>query len=89
MSEPVERYLRALSEIRSAGVRETSYYGALEALLNEMGGALSPKVRCILHPRNAGAGLPDGGLFTVDQIRAAEGDRPTLQDVPVPARGVI
>ena len=51
-----------------AGVKETSYYTALANLLNEVGKTLKPRVRCILHPRNLGAGIPDGGLYTLDQI---------------------
>lgn len=39
MMNPVETYFRDLSEIRSTGanVPETSFYGALEKLLNEIG----------------------------------------------------
>jgi hypothetical protein len=41
---PVETYFRDLSEIRSTGanVPETSFYGALEKLLNEIGKTLKP-----------------------------------------------
>lgn len=36
---PLETYLKVLSEIRSSGaaVKETSYYGSLANLLNEIG----------------------------------------------------
>ncbi|MDL2291173.1 N-6 DNA methylase [Desulfovibrio sp. OttesenSCG-928-F20] len=66
----VEEYLRDLKEIRAsgAGQNEPSYYPALEKLLNGIGADLKPKVRCIINPKNQGAGLPDGGLFTSDQI---------------------
>jgi len=69
--QPVETYLSALSNIRAsgAGVAETSYYSPLEQLLTALGATLTPKVHCIIHLRNAGAGIPDGGFFTPDQLR--------------------
>ncbi len=67
---PLEAYLTSLKEIRSSGeaVDETSYYGALETFLNEIGKSLDPKVRCVLSLKNRGAGIPDGGLFTAEQL---------------------
>jgi hypothetical protein len=46
---PLETYFRNLHEIHAsgAGVKETSYYGTLETLLNEIGKTLKPRVRCI------------------------------------------
>ncbi|HUO06557.1 MAG TPA: hypothetical protein VMU16_15285 [Candidatus Binataceae bacterium] len=84
---PLETYLRDLAEARHPGVAETTHYTALRALLNEIGGKLKPKVRCILHPKGLGAGLPDGGLFTPDQLRKTGGDEAPL-DTP-PSRGAI
>lgn len=65
----LEKYLRELSDIRSTGsaVKETSYYPALVGLLNEVGKTLKPKVRCVLTPKNQGAGIPDIGLFVSRQ----------------------
>jgi hypothetical protein len=85
MIHPVESFLRAVREVRDAGgVAETSFYPAIAALVNEAGAHLAPRVRCIIHPRNRGAGIPDGGLFTADQVGV--GDRPVLpEDAPVPA----
>ena len=86
---PVEAYLEQVRAIHlsGAGVPETSYYPALCNLFDEIGKALNPKVRCIISLANRGAGLPDGGLFTADQLRrTAEGDAFTAQ---VPARGAI
>jgi len=56
---PLETYLKDLSEIRSSGaaVKETSYYGPLATLLNEIGKTLKPKVKCIINLQNVGAGL--------------------------------
>ena len=89
MAYPVETYLRELRDIRSSGaaVKETSYYGPLATLLNEVGKTLKPRVRCIINIQNRGAGIPDGGLFTSDQFqRSAEGKPPPGT---LPARGVI
>ncbi len=84
---PLETYLQEMRTIRSSGaVPETAYYPALEALLSETGKKLKPKVKCVIHPGNRGAGLPDGGLFTEDQLRVG-GDDPFR--VMIPARGVL
>ena len=87
---PLETYLEELRAIRSSGaaVKETSGYGALANLLNAIGHALKPKVRCFIHVKNSGAGLPDGGLFTTDQLKNTDEDAPLL-GIPQPARGVI
>lgn len=87
---PLETYLRDLSEIHGsgAGVKETSSYPVLAALLNDLGKTLKPKVRCIIHLRSQGAGIPDGGLFTADQLRGLdEGDDPL--EGQLPARAVL
>jgi len=84
---PLETYLQEMRTIRASGaVPETAYYPALEALLSEIGKKLKPKVKCVIHPGNRGAGLPDAGLFTDDQLRVA-GDDPFR--VMIPARGVL
>src|SRR5579884_2004032 len=82
----LETYVRALREIHFSGaaVPETSYYGAMEGLFNEVGKTLKPRVRCILNPANKGAGIPDGGLYTADQFQ-----RDDPQPGQTPARGVI
>ena len=85
----VEQYLSDLREIRSSGeaTDETSYYPAIEHLLNTIGGQLSPKVRCILILKNRGAGHPDGGLFTKDQFQKLKDAQPLPGQKP--ARGAI
>ncbi len=95
MPEPwraVETYLRSLHEDRASGeaVAETSGYGALQNLLNAAGVGLRPRVRAVINIKNRGAGIPDGGLFTADQLAREEGKvgvgpRPGQ----VPARGAI
>ena len=87
---PLETYLEELRAIRSSGavVKETSGYGALANLLNAIGHTLKPKVRCFIHVKNSGAGLPDGGLFTPDQLKNTDDEAP-LMGIPLPSRGVI
>ena len=86
---PVEHYLKTLSEIHRTGgaTAETSYYAALEALLNEVGAKLKPKVRAVAQLANTGAGSPDFGLFTANQFQRTKDDRP-VEGAP-PERGVI
>lgn len=90
----VEQYLSDIGAIRAthAGTGETSYYPALSNLLNEIGQSLSPKVRCVMQLQNKGAGMPDGGLFTADQLRVKalkeQADKNPLSIVS-PSRGVI
>ncbi|MFB2921726.1 type ISP restriction/modification enzyme [Aerosakkonema funiforme] len=85
----LETYLHNLGDIRSSGaaVKETSYYGALESLFNDIGKTLKPKVRCIISLKNQGAGLPDGGLFTANQFQRVSDAAPF--DSQNPERGVI
>ncbi len=101
----LENYLSDLRDVKLSGqgATELSYYAALRQLLEEVGAGLRPKVRCLMNLKNHGAGLPDGGLFTADQIRgrraaeAAGADgRPVLSDFELrtlggqkPARGAI
>lgn len=89
MSSPLETYLTDLSLTRSSGgaVKETSYYPALSNLLNEVGKTLKPRVRCIINIQNAGAGLPDGGLYAAEQFpKQSKGE---LREGQLPARGAI
>jgi hypothetical protein len=86
---PLETYLTELREIRDSGAatKETSGYGALAKLLDAVGHTLKPKVHCLIQLKNSGAGLPDGGLFTPDQLKNADEEAP-LRGLN-PARGVI
>jgi hypothetical protein len=90
MANALETYLEELRAIRSSGaaVKETSGYPALANLFNAIGQTLKPKVRCFIHVKNSGAGLPDGGLFTPDQLKNTDEDAPLL-GIPLPSRGVI
>ena len=85
-----ETYIQDLQEIQATGaaVKETSYYGALEKLLNALGKTLKPNVRCNMQLKNiAGSGSPDGGLFSASQYKRKTGDTPTQPTNP--ERGVI
>jgi len=84
----LEAYLTSLRDIRSSGeaVVETSFYPALINLLDEIGKSLKPKVRCISQLKNRGAGSPDLGLFTEDQLKKRGKEDSLPQN---PARGVI
>src|SRR5659263_502303 len=87
---PAEAYLAELRDISASGaaVPETSGYGALATLLTEVGGKLKPKVRCLINLQNAGAGIPDGGLFTANQFpKGAHAAEPLGGQLP--ARGAI
>jgi hypothetical protein len=81
-------FLQAVHGIHAsgAGTKETSYYTALNNLLDGVGAALSPTVRAVMQLKNIGAGNPDGGLFTAEQFDKKTGE---AKDLSVPARGVI
>ena len=55
---PLATYLRELRDIRSSGanVPETSFYGPLANLLNDIGQMLKPRVRCMINPESVGIG---------------------------------
>lgn len=85
----VEEYFSHVSSTYRTGgaAPEISYYGALQALLTELGKKLKPKVRCILQLANRGAGLPDGGLYTQEQYQKAADTEPVKGQLP--NRGAI
>lgn len=81
-------YLRALRRAQGVGVPELSLYGHLQRLLNAVGAASTPAVTAILHPKSAGAGIPDGGLFLTKQLSRAGGSSSAFKSQP-PTHGVI
>ncbi|MCS7079162.1 MAG: N-6 DNA methylase [Chloracidobacterium sp.] len=87
--DPVVTYFCDLGEIRRSGAAtpEMSFYPALKRLLDAVGATLRPQVQCLLHPKGGESGLPDGGLFTVDQL--PQETPPTDLRAVSPARGVI
>lgn len=70
MSKLLRAYLDDLRAICATGAAtdELSYYGPLRTLLNTIGESLTPGVVCVMNVRDQGAGLPDGGLFTQQQL---------------------
>jgi esterase/lipase superfamily enzyme len=72
--------------VSGSGTKETSFYTAIDNLLDGIGGALKPKVHCVMQLKSLGAGNPDGGLFTADQF---ERDVDAPKNPLTPARGVI
>ena len=86
--DPVESYLKDLSEIwrSGGGVAEESYYGAIQKLLDEIGSKLKPRVRCVGQLKNTGAGTPDFGLFTAEQFQRAKDTLPIEGQLPTSPR---
>ena len=84
----VRTYFQRMVEIRSTGAAtsETSYYSALENLLNELGTLLEPHVICNGQLRNQGAGHPDFGLYSKKQCTKRV---PKPGQGEIPERGVI
>ena len=87
-SSLLENFLHAVRGVHrtNGGTKETSYYTALNNLLDGAGHALKPRVRCVMQLKNLGAGNPDGGLFTADQFDRASAE---VKNLGAPARGVI
>jgi hypothetical protein len=88
---PAAAYLSKLAEIRSSGyaTNETSYYPAIETLLAEIGKSLKPRVKPVLQLKNRGAGQPDGGLFTQEQLRRGVDTQLIDFAVEPPNRGAV
>jgi hypothetical protein len=82
----LREYLSRMADIRGTGAatKETSYYSALENLLNQIGKTLKPQVICNGQLRNQGADNPDFGLYTRGQVQRGE----PVKGQP-PERGVI
>ncbi len=89
MTTALQSYLADMRRIRASGAAtpETTYYEALQILLNGLGVKLRPKVFCIGPLHDQGAGFPDFGLYTANQLRRAK-PRDPVPDQP-PERGVI
>lgn len=87
---PIARYLHRLHQIHASGqgTAETSGYPALHDLLEEVGRALKPTVVPVSQVKNIGAGIPDFGLFTKEQLKK-KGVDSSLGSAILPARGVV
>ena len=87
MASPLSIYLTDIaSALTGAGVAETSGYPALVNLLNSVGKTIKPPVIAVANPASIGAGIPDIGLYTPDQLPKSGDPDPTKH---VPARGVV
>ncbi len=92
----LEEFLSAVRGIHATGggTKETSFYTALNNLLDGIGHILKPKVRCVMQLKNLGAGNPDDGLFTADQFDRQTGEakdlgKPIRENWPrIPVPGV-
>ena len=82
----VEAYFTDLRLVRSSGgaTDERSLYVPLANLLNTVGGSLRPKVFCVQDLANQGAGHPDFGLYTTQQVQKGK-----PKSGQKPERGVI
>ena len=86
LTTAVEAYFKTMHDIRATGgaTDERSYYPALTNLLNAIGGTLKPKVLCVSEMANQGAGHPDYGLYSTEQLQKKK-----PQQGQLPERGVI
>jgi hypothetical protein len=92
---PITAYLEHAQRIHGfGGVKEASYYPALDNLFNTIGKAQKPPVYCVSILGNVGAGFPDGGFFTKSQNQALEKEadadkKKSLLKSAKPERGVL
>jgi hypothetical protein len=85
----LESFLRTVHGVRATGaaVPETSYYPAISQLLERVGAALKPPVKPVIHIRDQGSGIPDGGLFVVRPSGPV--NAPDPMQASAPERGAI
>ena len=77
LTQAVEAYFTELRLVRGSGgaTDERSLYVPLANLLNAVGGALRPKVFCVQELADQGAGHPDFGLYTTQQVQKGNRSR--------------
>ena len=82
------KYFQRMAQIRSTGgaTSETSYYSALENLVNELGKHLGTQVVCNGQLKDQGVGHPDFGLYSNKQCRRGI---PKPGQGEIPERGVV
>src|ERR1700687_3938573 len=85
--EILNGYLAELRTIRATGANtpETSFYPPLDRLFKVCGEDLKPRITCVLPLSSIGAGLPDGGFFSV--AKSQRDQKPTPGQSP--ERGVL
>ncbi len=89
LSGPLERFLKTVHDVHATGaaVPETSYYPAISRLLEDVGSALTPKVRPVVNIRDQGSGIPDLGLFVVRPGGPVTAPEPMVASIP--ERGAV
>ena len=85
----LDKFLGEIAQVHAtgAGTKETSYYGALQRALSEVGSNFKPKVFC-LQQMSGKAIFPDFGLFSNPQL-GQKGVPTVWPEGPVPERGVV
>ena len=86
LTAAVEAYFADLRRVRASGgaTGERSSYGPLANLLNAVGATLKPKVFCVGELAQQGAGHPDFGLYTAQQVQRGQ-----PREGQLPERGVV
>ena len=86
LTQAVEAYFTELRLVRGSGgaTDERSHYVPLANLLNAVGRTLRPKVFCVQELANQGAGHPDFGLYTTQQVQKGK-----PKSGQKPERGVV
>ena len=86
LTQAAEAYFTELRLVRGSGgaTNERSLYVPLANLLNAVGGTLRPKVFCVQDLANQGAGHPDFGLYTTQQVQKGK-----PKSGQKPERGVV
>ena len=86
LTQAVETYFTDVRTVRASGgaTDERSLYVPLANLLNAVGGTLKPKVFCVQELADQGAGHPDFGLYSTQQVQKG---KPRAGQKP--ERGVI
>ena len=86
LTQAIEAYFTELRLVRGSGgaTDERSLYVPLANLLNAVGGALKPKVFCVQELADQGAGHPDFGLYTTQQVQKGK-----PKSGQKPERGVV
>ena len=86
LTQAVEAYFTELRLVRGSGgaTDERSLYVPLANLLNAVGRTLRPKVFCVQELADQGAGHPDFGLYTTQQVQKGK-----PKSGQKPERGVV
>ena len=86
LTQAVEAYFTELRLVRGSGgaTNERSLYVPLANLLNAVGRTLRPKVFCVQELADQGAGHPDFGLYTTQQVQKGK-----PKSGQKPERGVV